>query len=162
MTRVANVLHFSKPDPAKKKGTDLKKLSVKELRGILARWDDPCAGCAEKDNFLMKIAENRETYGDMEVLAQSFAHKARKATRSSDKGSRKATVNDAGSDDVGGDLSAPIGGGASVDDPLCSRMLEMEVAPLQEEIKKLRAENAELRERIERFEGGEELIHEDL
>lgn len=35
------------------------QLTIKELRGILARWDEPCNGCVEKDNFLMKINENR-------------------------------------------------------------------------------------------------------
>jgi hypothetical protein len=46
-------------DPIKLKGTDLSKLTVKQLRGILARWDDPCTSCLEKSNFIERIEKHR-------------------------------------------------------------------------------------------------------
>ena len=50
------------PQPSeyiKLKGTDLTKLTVKQLRGVLARWDDPCTSCLEKSNFIERIEKHR-------------------------------------------------------------------------------------------------------
>ncbi len=39
-------------------------MSVKELRQVLTRWDATCVGCAEKADYLGRIAELRTQYGD--------------------------------------------------------------------------------------------------
>eukprot|EP00041_Stephanoeca_diplocostata_P030844 m.942785 g.942785 ORF g.942785 m.942785 type:complete len:85 (-) comp23838_c0_seq49:2823-3077(-) len=42
--------------------------------------------CIEKDNFLMKIAENRKLYGDMEHIARAGAAKKSKPKARTAKG----------------------------------------------------------------------------
>ena len=105
-------------DPITLKGTDLSKLSVKELRGILARWDDACKGCVEKNNFLMQIKQNRKVYGDMEHVANSFRPKEPEA--SDDETKRDSSVSCCG------------------DDPFCAWMLGIETRPLLEENARLK------------------------
>ncbi|XP_062522573.1 mesencephalic astrocyte-derived neurotrophic factor homolog [Corticium candelabrum] len=39
------------------KNVDLKKLRVKELKKILADWDEECKGCVEKTDFVKRIEE---------------------------------------------------------------------------------------------------------
>eukprot|EP00051_Salpingoeca_urceolata_P015931 m.208768 g.208768 ORF g.208768 m.208768 type:complete len:429 (+) comp18541_c0_seq2:1422-2708(+) len=63
---------FKKPimpqpkDKIKLAGTDLNKLKLKQLRGILARWDDKCSGCMEKFHFVDRINELRKLHGDLD------------------------------------------------------------------------------------------------
>jgi len=140
------------PQPANPivlKGTDLKTLSVKELRGILARWDDPCNACTEKDQFLMKIADNRKEYGDMEAIAKMYAKKPSQRKRTAahpDVGT--------GAKDSGGD------GGNGEDDLLCGRMLKMETGPLLDQIQALTLENEELKQLLANAQ--EPLVHGEL
>ena len=109
-------------DPITLKGTDLSKLSVKELRGILARWDDACKGCVEKNNFLMQIKQNRKVYGDMEHVANSFRKKSppKEPEASDDETKRDSSVSCCG------------------DDPFCAWMLGIETRPLLEENARLK------------------------
>ncbi|XP_037108534.1 mesencephalic astrocyte-derived neurotrophic factor isoform X2 [Syngnathus acus] len=41
---------------------DLKKLKVKDLKKILEEWGESCKGCAEKADFIRKIAELMPKY----------------------------------------------------------------------------------------------------
>ena len=145
-------------NPINLKDAKLDQLSIKDLRGILARWDDPCNSCIEKDQFLMKIAENRKAHGDMEAVAQSFAKKAARRNR------KRTKINPDGGGGGGGpeattsgpaDPFADDGGGG-----LCGRLLDMETEPLRKEIEELRAENEELK--MELAAATEELVHEEL
>lgn len=39
------------------KNVNLKKMRVKELKKILARWEEKCSGCLEKSDYIKKIEE---------------------------------------------------------------------------------------------------------
>lgn len=143
-------------NPVRLKGTDLSKLSVKELRGVLARWDDSCSGCLEKANFLERIAKNRKIYGDMENIANHYAKvnkRKRSKSRRSEKESSIRTQASPSQSDGDGD-------GDGDDDPFCTRMLERETQPLLDKIEELTAEISQLK--IELAQSQEYLIHEDL
>ena len=103
-------------------------------------------GCVEKDNFLMKIGDNRRIYGDMEHVAKAYAKKSKskKASRrgGADRKGRKGNGKDMYSADQDGDGD---GADEDPDDPFCSRMLELETAKLNREVAELRKENTELR-----------------
>jgi hypothetical protein len=174
-------------DPYVLKNTDLSKLSVKDLRGVLARWDDECRGCAEKDNFLMKIKSNRKVYGDMEHVASAYKKAAqddRKREKAKAKSAKRKAAKE-GNFQSGGSSSSSSssrgGGGSegvklvyageeasSEDDPFCSRMLALETEPLHEKIAQLEYENAALRLDLEHMneeliiEDGDEEVHEEL
>lgn len=123
-------------DPITLNGADLSKLSVKELRGVLARWDDACKGCVEKDNFLMQIKQNREVHGDMEHVANSFRKKSPQkepeASEEETKASKEVSKVDKGKRDSGGS------GEEIENDDLCSWMLEIQTRPLLEENARLK------------------------
>ena len=81
-------------------------------------------GCVEKDNFLMKINENRRIYGDMEHVAKAYAKKSKSKKASRRGGDRKGRKGkDMYSTDQGGEDD---GMDEDPDDPFCSRMLELE------------------------------------
>jgi len=156
--KLGGLRNLPQPDnPITLKDAKLDQLSIKDLRGILARWDDPCTNCIEKDQFLMKIAENRKAHGDMEAVAQSFAKKAarrnRKRTKANPDGGGDGTPEASTSGPA--DPFADDGGGG-----LCGRLLDMETEPLRKEIDDLRAENEELK--LQLAAATEELVHEEL
>eukprot|EP00040_Diaphanoeca_grandis_P027616 m.157449 g.157449 ORF g.157449 m.157449 type:complete len:549 (-) comp31056_c2_seq1:79-1725(-) len=141
------------PQPANPivlKGADLKSLSVKDLKGILARWDDPCKACTEKDQFLMKIADNRKEYGDMEAIAKMYAKKpSKKRSSSAHPDGNHASKRTMSFDDDEGES-----------DVLCGRLLKMEMGPLQDQIQQLSLENDELKQRL--ADAQEPLVHGEL
>ena len=73
-------------DPVMLATADLDALSIAELRGVLARWDDPCTGCAERYNFVSKIEAHRKAYGDLDAEAKRFGKKARKKGKAGEGG----------------------------------------------------------------------------
>eukprot|EP00038_Savillea_parva_P002664 m.116327 g.116327 ORF g.116327 m.116327 type:complete len:514 (+) comp10914_c0_seq2:331-1872(+) len=151
-------------DPITLKGTDLTKLSVKQLRGILARWDDACTSCLEKSNFIERIEKHRAVYGDMEAIAQRYAEKAKTKNRRAAAKRKRAAAASAGegggAGGGGGDGGVDGDAGDGNDDPFCTRMLEVETGPLQDRIAELEAENTRLRRQLELV--AEPLIHDDL
>lgn len=140
------------PNPIKLKGTDITKLSVKQLRGILARWDDPCSSCLEKSNFIERIKKHRKVYGDMENVAQHYAKKAQAEERRKKKKKMREAEKQESAD--------ASSNGSTEDDPFCTRMIEVETGALKEKLEELEAENAELRRQLDLV--GKPLIHEDL
>ncbi|XP_077434119.1 mesencephalic astrocyte-derived neurotrophic factor [Vanacampus margaritifer] len=50
---------------------DLKKLKVKELKKILEEWGESCKGCAEKSDFIRKIAELMPKYAPAAASART-------------------------------------------------------------------------------------------
>lgn len=44
------------------KNINLKKMRVKELKKILANWDEDCKGCVEKQEFIDKIEKLKQVY----------------------------------------------------------------------------------------------------
>jgi hypothetical protein len=150
-------------NPIRLKGADLSKLSVKELRGVLARWDDPCSSCLEKSNFVERITKHRKTHGDMESVAQHYAKRAKAKERRAAKkqqGSSTANGESNGGGGGGGGGNTDGEGDTVEDDPFCTRMLEVETVPLQDKIEELESENAELRRQLALV--SEPLIREDL
>eukprot|EP00037_Helgoeca_nana_P014060 m.130258 g.130258 ORF g.130258 m.130258 type:complete len:492 (-) comp22370_c0_seq1:209-1684(-) len=150
-------------NPIRLKGADLSKLSVKELRGVLARWDDPCSSCLEKSNFVERITKHRKTHGDMESVAQHYAKRAQAKERRAAKkqqGSSTANGESNGGGSGGGGGNTDGEGDTVEDDPFCTRMLEVETVPLQDKIEELESENAELRRQLALV--SEPLIREDL
>eukprot|EP00035_Acanthoeca_spectabilis_P039263 m.60670 g.60670 ORF g.60670 m.60670 type:complete len:463 (-) comp9518_c0_seq2:2369-3757(-) len=140
------------PNPIKLKGTDITKLSVKQLRGILARWDDPCSSCLEKSIFIERIKKHRKVYGDMENVAQHYAKKAQAEERRKKKKKMREAEKQESAD--------ASSNGSTEDDPFCTRMIEVETGALKEKLEELEAENAELRRQLDLV--GKPLIHEDL
>eukprot|EP00041_Stephanoeca_diplocostata_P030843 m.942762 g.942762 ORF g.942762 m.942762 type:complete len:509 (-) comp23838_c0_seq48:2416-3942(-) len=149
-------------NPITLKGTDLSALSVTQLRGILARYDDPCTGCIEKDNFLMKIAENRKLYGDMEHIARAGAAKKSKPKARTAKGAGMGAPQGmgakSGDNDPGETADATP---AENDDSLCARMLAIEAEPLHSRIEELEAEVVQLKKQLQ-FMQQDLIQHDDL
>ncbi|XP_029948463.1 mesencephalic astrocyte-derived neurotrophic factor [Salarias fasciatus] len=50
---------------------DLKKLKVKDLKKILEEWGESCKGCAEKSDFIRKIAELMPKYAPAAAKART-------------------------------------------------------------------------------------------
>eukprot|EP00047_Mylnosiga_fluctuans_P013197 m.30035 g.30035 ORF g.30035 m.30035 type:complete len:358 (+) comp4736_c0_seq1:25-1098(+) len=48
---------------------DVAKLSVKQLKAVLRRWNDSCTGCSEKADYVARVAELRSEYGDLDDAA---------------------------------------------------------------------------------------------
>ena len=92
-------------------------------------------------------------YGDLDAEAKRFAKKTR--SRSTSKSS-KANAKEAGQE---GQTESEFPNSVS-DDPLCSHLVELEVAPLRAEIEALKEANAKLQQELD--EANFELIHEDL
>lgn len=44
------------------KTVDLKKLKVRDLKKILADWDEDCEGCLEKTDYIKRINELKPKY----------------------------------------------------------------------------------------------------
>lgn len=49
------------------KTVDLKKLKVRELKKILADWDERCDGCLEKTDFIKRIEELKPLHSREEL-----------------------------------------------------------------------------------------------
>lgn len=49
------------------KTVDLKKLKVRDLKKILADWDERCDGCLEKNDFIKRIEELKPLYSKEEL-----------------------------------------------------------------------------------------------
>ena len=63
------------------------QFSIKQLREILQRWDEPCKGCSEKYNFITRIEELRAEFGDRDPIdpKQTSGKKAADKSSSSSK-----------------------------------------------------------------------------
>lgn len=55
---------------------NFKKMKVKELKKILAIWNEDCKGCTEKSEFIARVEKLMPTYAPEAAAARAAAQKS--------------------------------------------------------------------------------------
>jgi len=80
-SKLSNILHSNIYFWLLEKQIDLvnanfKKMKVKELKKILAIWNEDCKGCTEKSEFIARVEKLMPTYAPEAAAARAAAQKS--------------------------------------------------------------------------------------